>query len=316
MESLETHENTMEAPLNYRAVIPVVALVVFVVLVLENETRQFALPVGEVYSRRKRIRCLYSVLKNYMNQCTRTALLTAARRFEPEKNNLVVVYTTLPGVQGRVNEFLTGKSMSGPRDYDTDPWGFECSGAKSNAKWSQHLFTLAVINALLEVDVAVPDIDQYRTKFYSLIGCGILKGHVQDLLNIVRNVPSYSHDYQRQFLVVMDGVPPFNSSGFDTSMTALVEKLRNRAEFKNGLEQLIKVKAERLMKRAAVRLKRAAARLMKRAAARAEPAYIAKMDAWNAILLEKVSKKAAKAAKTAAKAAKTAAKAAAKAAVP
>jgi len=324
MEPLETMEPPETEP-SKRSGSATVLLILYIILVLGDGTEiKFALPEDQLKRKRERVRAISGYLNGSQYQITRTALMSAARSFTIPNTPPVIVYTSLPGVPERVFEFLTGKPMSGPRNYETDPWGMEYPSVRSNAKWPQLLFTLALLHALFEAGMEFPKYNYYMSKkqFYTNLNKGKIRrsaGYAQTLRVLVSNVPLLPHTLQKTFMLVMYGVPPFNTSGFDQTMVVFVEKLRQNPDFIKGMQLIedslierAQLQTERLAKKLAKQTERLARRQAKQLAKQTTPEYIEMKNTWDAIILMKREYRAAKAVKKAAKAAKTEAKMAAK----
>ena len=224
-------------------------MTVFIILVLTSgEKVEFGLPEDQLERnrRRRQLVCAY-INANHLDEGTRNSLKKAARSTVYKDNPIIYIYTTLSGVQERVDEFLTGKSMSGPRDYETDPWadpGADQSvGCQSNAGWPQLKYTLAILHLLFDANIGNLS---YKAKFYNNLEQGNLKRcymYSRDLYYLVTHIHELNHTKQAMFLKVMHGVPPFNSSAFSPDMVEFVKKLEANVEYQKGIATITAKKA-------------------------------------------------------------------------
>lgn len=224
--------------------------VVFIILVLNCGTHiEFKLPQTKIDRTRARIRCVIKWLKeNQLDGHTASKLKKMACNTYESRYHPPVLYTTLPNVLGRVTEFLSGPSKSGKRDYPSDPFS-ECNfGMQSDARWPELLFTLSVLNALYSVGITCSGrFSSNINKFKKNIENGHLTrahGYTQALRTMVLSIPYISHELQTKFMEIMEGVPQFNSSGFDPKMEGLVRELQTSPYYIAGIKIMKTHKAD------------------------------------------------------------------------
>jgi len=224
-------------------------LVVFIILVLNCGTNiEFKLQQNRINRKRARIRCVIKWLKeNQLDGHTASKL----KKMACNNNSYLypqILYTTLPGVLDRVTEFLSGPSKSGARDYQCDPFS-ECNfGMQSYAGWPELLFTLSVLNALYSEGITCAGcFIRNLSDFNQNISKGRLhrsNGYTKTLRTMVLSIPYINHERQTKFMEIMEGVPQFNSSGFDPKMEGLVRNLQTSPYYIAGMEIMKKHKAD------------------------------------------------------------------------
>ena len=219
-------------------------MTVFIILVLTSgEKVEFGLPEDQLKRNRRRRQLVRAYINaNHIDKNTRNSLKKAARS-TVDKDYPIYIYTTLSGVPKCVKKFLTGKSMSGPRNYETDPWADpgedQSVGCQSNAGWPQLKYTLAILHLLFDANIG----NSYnKAKFYTNLEKGNLKRcymYSRDLYYLATHIHELDHTKQAMFLKVMHGVPPFNSSAFSPDMVEFVKKLEANVEYQKGAAKML-----------------------------------------------------------------------------